>query len=79
MENLDELFDGMPEPDAGLDFVIDESKRLIAVPEEGVVLGVEGDKDVNRIRLRINRYYRGSRSEERRVGKECRSRWSPYH
>src|SRR2546426_11510232 len=23
--------------------------------------------------------YLGSRSEERRVGKECRSRWSPYH
>ena len=21
----------------------------------------------------------GPRSEERRVGKECRSRWSPYH
>ena len=21
----------------------------------------------------------GHRSEERRVGKECRSRWSPYH
>ena len=21
----------------------------------------------------------GQRSEERRVGKECRSRWSPYH
>ena len=21
----------------------------------------------------------GCRSEERRVGKECRSRWSPYH
>ena len=28
----------------------------------------------NRI-VRLNR----SRSEERRVGKECRSRWSPYH
>ena len=30
--------------------------------------------------LRLNGY--GSikyRSEERRVGKECRSRWSPYH
>ena len=33
------------------------------------------------------RYYKGHlnmnnvvlRSEERRVGKECRSRWSPYH
>ena len=24
--------------------------------------------------------YKGNdRSEERRVGKECRSRWSPYH
>ena len=22
---------------------------------------------------------RSKRSEERRVGKECRSRWSPYH
>ena len=22
---------------------------------------------------------RMNRSEERRVGKECRSRWSPYH
>ena len=24
-------------------------------------------------------YKKGRRSEERRVGKECRSRWSPYH
>src|SRR5574344_2280855 len=24
-------------------------------------------------------YYDDDRSEERRVGKECRSRWSPYH
>ena len=24
-------------------------------------------------------YVSGTRSEERRVGKECRSRWSPYH
>ena len=24
-------------------------------------------------------FYRNPRSEERRVGKECRSRWSPYH
>ena len=25
------------------------------------------------------RFGGGDRSEERRVGKECRSRWSPYH
>ena len=24
-------------------------------------------------------FHTRSRSEERRVGKECRSRWSPYH
>ena len=27
---------------------------------------------------RFKEYLR-TRSEERRVGKECRSRWSPYH
>ena len=27
----------------------------------------------------LNRLLRFERSEERRVGKECRSRWSPYH
>ena len=26
-----------------------------------------------------NNKNQGGRSEERRVGKECRSRWSPYH
>ena len=29
--------------------------------------------------LSINLEAVRSRSEERRVGKECRSRWSPYH
>src|ERR1022692_3603643 len=29
--------------------------------------------------LKISREIEGGRSEERRVGKECRSRWSPYH
>src|SRR2546430_6260229 len=27
----------------------------------------------------VRRAARSMRSEERRVGKECRSRWSPYH
>ena len=34
------------------------------------------------IKGQIKELVRGSveeRSEERRVGKECRSRWSPYH
>ena len=28
---------------------------------------------------RIKEIMSQARSEERRVGKECRSRWSPYH
>ena len=27
----------------------------------------------------LNKNLKYKRSEERRVGKECRSRWSPYH
>ena len=37
-----------------------------------VILGVEITKQISMINIAI-------RSEERRVGKECRSRWSPYH
>src|SRR3712207_9129710 len=29
--------------------------------------------------LPVRDFQRMERSEERRVGKECRSRWSPYH
>src|SRR5256885_9969720 len=29
--------------------------------------------------LPLDLHDRADRSEERRVGKECRSRWSPYH
>ena len=31
------------------------------------------------IRLEVSNNSARKRSEERRVGKECRSRWSPYH
>src|SRR3989475_8490628 len=42
--------------------------------EMGVDLGADGALgDVGDVPLGT------SRSEERRVGKECRSRWSPYH
>ena len=36
---------------------------------------------INQIRMKIGNgpYVGNPRSEERRVGKECRSRWSPYH
>ena len=41
---------------------------------EGAIKRFLGECDLER----RNPHY-SSRSEERRVGKECRSRWSPYH
>src|SRR3712207_7360136 len=38
----------------------------------------ESDK-VGRAYMNKQEQERAARSEERRVGKECRSRWSPYH
>ena len=46
---------------------------------ESVVTCVEGRKVTFQVRAFDERVEIGSRSEERRVGKECRSRWSPYH
>ena len=40
----------------------------------GQFIIVRAKEDSERIPLTI-----AGRSEERRVGKECRSRWSPYH
>ena len=42
----------------------------MAVPEEKIEILRTAESEVKEIQLR---------SEERRVGKECRSRWSPYH
>ena len=39
----------------------------------------EGGEDPERFVPLPNGDSKNFRSEERRVGKECRSRWSPYH
>ena len=45
-------------------------EAYLAIPSMGAVL--------HTLNLRLDPSVIG-RSEERRVGKECRSRWSPYH
>ena len=40
-------------------FLIDEHLRTIAIPEKGVVAGVEGDLNVNIARFTMTRYYHG--------------------
>ena len=44
-----------------------------AAPGDVKVLGRPGELFQSSLNRRV------FRSEERRVGKECRSRWSPYH
>ena len=41
----------------------------------GILLGVASEK----FKVKVDEKEIKVRSEERRVGKECRSRWSPYH
>ena len=38
-----------------------------------------GTKSYGHSKSELNLQMESQRSEERRVGKECRSRWSPYH
>ena len=45
--------------------------------EDGAVTRSEATADVEDLLYIVN--FENERSEERRVGKECRSRWSPYH
>lgn len=48
-----------PVTDDDMQFWVDEHLRVISIPKNGVVAGVEGDKNVNKIKFRMNRYYHG--------------------
>ena len=55
-----------------------ESNSRISPAELAVRLGYSEEEVIKTIaELEADRIL--CRSEERRVGKECRSRWSPYH
>ena len=58
------------------------NKELLISFLNALLFKEEVIKDVtylNAEHLGTQEYDRRARSEERRVGKECRSRWSPYH
>ena len=46
---------------------------------ESVIQSEVSQKEKNRFFKMVKMVNFMLRSEERRVGKECRSRWSPYH
>ena len=53
------------------------NKPVLSTNDGGYIAKVNADLTV--IGLAFNGLWKENRSEERRVGKECRSRWSPYH
>src|SRR5260364_218099 len=56
-------------------------KRIQRLEADGIIKGKVALVDQNKIGLGLSVFVSvesGDRSEERRVGKECRSRWSPY-
>src|SRR3712207_9509751 len=59
-------------PDRYFDVGIAEQQAILFASG----LALEGIKPVAAI---YSTFLQRARSEERRVGKECRSRWSPYH
>ena len=64
MANIDDVFAAIPDAQAitvddSVDFVIDSNLRVISIPIRGVVLGVEGDKDVNRVTFLMPKMYKG--------------------
>src|SRR6266511_4589124 len=55
-------------------------REVPSFDELGLPVGVQNMADEQRgLVLVTGATGSGKRSEERRVGKECRSRWSPYH
>src|SRR3712207_9189061 len=57
-----------------LDLKLYEGEKISIVGPSGC-----GKSTMLNILAGIIEDFDGKRSEERRVGKECRSRWSPYH
>ena len=56
---------------------LDQENRLWVGTYSGLNIYQEGKERF--ISVESSMAQAGTRSEERRVGKECRSRWSPYH
>src|SRR3712207_9030700 len=59
--------------------VAHEHGRYVVLAERLVVVNAQFIEVVVHVLVLIVHRNLGVRSEERRVGKECRSRWSPYH
>ena len=63
-----------------LDLIAREATSLLDCDRASIfLLDRERNELWSKVALGSGEILRFDRSEERRVGKECRSRWSPYH
>ena len=53
--------------------------RGFVYPGSEIYGGLANTWDYGNLGVELKNNVKRARSEERRVGKECRSRWSPYH
>ena len=73
--NLEGRKDFQKQRDSGFNQVLAKIAK-----KNNVTIGINFDEIIeSKNKERILARIRQNRSEERRVGKECRSRWSPYH
>ena len=62
-----------------IEYIVNHSECKAFIVEEPFVELINGLKEKLPVPESGYIYLGDGRSEERRVGKECRSRWSPYH
>ena len=77
---LGEVVISQGEPSGGYYIIVSGKARVVDTQKDNLTLAVlkKGD-GFGEQSLMTGRPSAATRSEERRVGKECRSRWSPYH
>ena len=58
-------------------FSDEEIRNILELKEENTEKIAKCQEEIEKLERSLSTV--DTRSEERRVGKECRSRWSPYH
>ena len=73
------IYDLLEESVDPIEYAEDESKNDVIIDTVGGKLIIHDTKLKEDLTIDFEDIEGFDRSEERRVGKECRSRWSPYH
>lgn len=61
---IDEVFASIPDTDIvsenpDINYVIDTDERIVLIPQRNIILGVQGDDNINHVKFRLPRNYRG--------------------